>query len=112
MSVVHDNLSRQDPGHAQPGPLVVQAGAEDRAADDISRFEREIARKERLLTEGIRQLQHRVRELTEGLEAARTELEQEREDNMCLRQGAMSDAMSSRRGTEKPEPSLLSRALS
>lgn len=111
MSVVHDNLSRKDRGRTRDVPSGAQSGADDPSADEVSEFDREIARKERLLTEGIRRLQEHVVELTGQLEATRKDLEQEREDNIRLRQGAMSDLMSPKRESETPEQSLLSRAL-
>jgi hypothetical protein len=91
--------------------VVAQAVAGEQDAVDASELEREIIRKERLLTEGIRRLEQQVRELSEELGAARQALEQEREDNMRLRRGAMSDAMRPRRGPDESEPTLPSKAL-
>ena len=105
MSVVHSHLTRPE-GHPSP---VLPSDGESR--EDLSDFEREIARKEKILTEGIRMLQERVEELTAEVASLQEQLEQEREDSLRLRRGAMSEAMGHRHESERSEPSLLSRAL-
>lgn len=107
MSVVHNNLSRGegrtpggDEGVSRPDP-----------PPDPGDFEREVQRKEKMLKQGLRQMEEQIARLTAELDAVRRELQKEREDNLRLRQGAMSDRLGPRPTTRSADPSLLSRAL-
>ena len=62
MSVVHSHLTRQE-RDPRPG-LPLGSPPDGERPEDLSDSEREIARKERILTEGIRMLQERIEELT------------------------------------------------
>lgn len=127
MSRVHDNLRRDEETSPVPPADAHLRDVQPDAQPDLPRsalrrpgtgsspveedseaLVREVRRKERLLTEGIRQLQNSVDDLSRDLETARQNATREKEENARLRRQIGS---SHPPPDERPASSLLSQAM-